>query len=195
MIIASGGLRSDAIMMANGGTQAAIGMSSIKQRRLRLPVTCHPGLTVGEFVPFYLCPRSIMLFVIHCKNHPELAYKGGQGPIVHLVADLHAVVRWATSQSQRWAFSLGNAGAAYTEFRNSWDALEEIDWASVEARDFRAQHVKEAKQAEFLVHQGFPWALVSSIGVRSAPISAQVHAALSATTHRPTVAVRPDWYY
>ena len=30
-----------------------------------------------------------MLYVIHCANHPELAYRGGQQPIIHLEADLH----------------------------------------------------------------------------------------------------------
>jgi hypothetical protein len=79
-IIANGGLISDAAMIARGGPAATIGMGTIKQRRLTLPVKCHPGLNVGDCVPFYFCPRSIMLFVIHCANHPELTYRGGQGP-------------------------------------------------------------------------------------------------------------------
>jgi hypothetical protein len=53
-IIADGCLWSDAVMVQRqGGT--VIGMNSIKQRRLRLPVTCHAGFTVGQFVPFYFC--------------------------------------------------------------------------------------------------------------------------------------------
>jgi hypothetical protein len=40
-------------------------MSSIKRRRIeQLAVSCHPGTRVGDYVPFYFCPRSIMLFVI-----------------------------------------------------------------------------------------------------------------------------------
>jgi hypothetical protein len=39
-----------------------VGMATIKERRRReLQVKCHPGTMVGEYVPFYLCPRSIML--------------------------------------------------------------------------------------------------------------------------------------
>lgn len=84
-------LWSDSVMaQRQGGT--VIGMGSIKQRRLSLPVSCHNGVYVGDFVPFYFCPRSIMLFVIHRANHPDLAYQGGQQPIVHLEADLHQVV-------------------------------------------------------------------------------------------------------
>ena len=49
-----------------------VGMSSIKRRRLeQLQVTCHPGTKVGEYVPFYFCPRSIMLYILHIGNHPE----------------------------------------------------------------------------------------------------------------------------
>ena len=60
-IIANGGLVSDAAILARGGPAATIGMSNIKQRRLSLPVSCHPGLNVGDCVPFYFCPRSTML--------------------------------------------------------------------------------------------------------------------------------------
>lgn len=53
----------------------------------------HPGLYVGQCVPFYFCPRSVMLYVIYCANHDELSYRGGQGPILHLEADLYETVR------------------------------------------------------------------------------------------------------
>ncbi len=94
-IVAQGGLLSDAAMIAEGGPIAPIGMSTIKQWRLTLPVKCHSGDHVGDYVPFYFCPRSIMLYVIHCSNHPELSYRGGQGPIVHLESNLLDVVNWA----------------------------------------------------------------------------------------------------
>jgi hypothetical protein len=63
-------------------------MSSIKWRRLEELTlkNSHPDLLVGECVPFYFCPRSVMFYLIHMRSH-ELPYKGGQGPIVHLEAD------------------------------------------------------------------------------------------------------------
>ena len=61
-IVADGELRSDATMIASGKHRATIGMSKIKERRLGLPIDCHPGCHVGEFMPFYFCPRSIMLY-------------------------------------------------------------------------------------------------------------------------------------
>jgi hypothetical protein len=117
-IVRDGCLVSDAAMIERGGPARSIGMSTIKRRRVEeLDLPCHPGTKVGDYVPFYFCPRSIMLYVIHCANHPELEYRGGQEPIVHLEWDLRTVVRWAEESSVRWAFSLSNAGAYYTEFR------------------------------------------------------------------------------
>jgi hypothetical protein len=194
-IIAEGGLASDATMISRGGPSAGIGMQNIKGRRLTLPVPCHPGDKVGEYVPFYFCPRSIMLFVIHCANHPELAYRGGQGPIVHLEADLHAVVAWAQKQPRRWAFSLSNAGAYYTEFRSDHRQLTDLDWNAIAATDFRGLGVKEGKQAEFLVYGDFPWSLVSRIGVRSVAVASQVRDAIHVATHQPKIIVEPSWYF
>ena len=194
-IVADEGLTSDAAMIARGGPATVIGMSTIKQRRLRLPVDCHPGDFVGDYVPFYFCTRSIMLFVIHRANHVELAYRGGQEPIIHLESDLHQVVEWADGNDRRWAFSLSNAGAVYTPFRRRLDELSEIDWNAVTATDFRSPTVKEGKQAEFLVHGDFPWTLVSRIGVRSSAVRVQVGQVLRDVAHRPPVEVLPAWYY
>lgn len=194
-IIDDGGLVSDATTIARGGPVAAIGMTGIKQRRLTLPVHCHQGDHVGDYVPFYFCPRSIMLYVIYCGNHPELSYTGGQGPIVHLEADLHEVVAWADSESRRWAFSLSNAGAYYAEFRADLSALDELDWEAIQNTDFRAREVKESKQAEFLVHGTFPWELVTRIGVCTAGVGEKVIETLQTCQHKRGVEIRPDWYY
>ena len=194
-IIAAGCLRSDAAMIALGGPQASIGMSTIKQRRLGLPVTCHPGDHVGDYVPFYFCSRSIMLFVIHCANHPDLTYRGGQGPIVHLQADLHAVVTWAHQHARRWAFTTSNAGARYARFCDSIADLTQIDWSAVGSNDFRDPTVKEAKQSEFLVHDTFPWELIEAVGVHSPSVQAAAQATIATAAHRPRVDVRSWWYY
>ncbi len=193
-IIDDSGLLSDSAMIARGGPPASIGMSTIKERRLSLPVDCHPGDMVGDYVPFYFCPRSIMLFVIHCANHPELAYRGGQAPIVHLEADLSDVVAWADGLKRRWAFSLSNAGAAYAQFRSNIVDLDQVDWDSVFATDFRSPDTKEGKQAEFLVHGLLPWTSISRIGVMSADIKARVEA-LAGIAHLPPVEIHRDWYY
>jgi len=193
-IVADEGLWSDGIM-SHRSAGTVIGMGSIKRRRLSLPVAGHTGLCVGDFVPFYFCPRSIMLYVIHCANHPELAYTGGQLPIVHLEADLHKVVQWAEASGRRWAFSLSNAGAVYAQFRKRLDQLKEINWAAVVATDFRPADIKEGKQAEFLVEESFPWSLVDRIGAYSREVGQQVSNAMQGAAHRPRIEIRREWYY
>ena len=193
-IVAAGGLLSDALVQAQalGGTM--IGMNHIKQRRLtELQLASHPGLFVGACVPFYFCPRSVMLYLIHRRN-AELTYQGGQALIIHLQADLGAVVAWANAQPARWAFTLSNAGSYFFEDRNDLARLGEINWTAVRASNWSGG-LKEGKQAEFLLEQHLPWHLIERIGVQSATVYRQVVNALPAHGHRPPVEVRPDWYY
>lgn len=194
-IIDDGAILSDREMSSRGGPAAAIGMSTIKERRLSLEVHCHPGDMAGDYVPFYFCPRSIMLYMIFMANHPELSYRGGQGPIVHLEADLLEVVTWAKTAKRRWAFSLSNAGAAYAQFRAKVEQLDEINWEAVAATDFRSPEIKEGKQAEFLVHRSFPWELVTRIGVMSIDVKTRAEASIARAAHQPHVQIQPSWYY
>ncbi len=193
-IVRAGCLWCDAVVRSRQDV-LVIGMSGIKERRQTLPVSCHSGTMVGDYVPFYFCPRSIMLYVIHRANHPELSYRGGQGPIVHLQADLYAVVAWATANRRRWAFSASNAAARYASFWSGLGELGRVDWSSVTARDFSSAEVKEGKQAEFLFESDFPWNLVERVGVHSREVGRQVHAAMAGAAHRPPVEVMPTWYY
>lgn len=195
-IVADGNLLSDAAMIRRGGPAQAIGMSAIKRRRVEeLEVATHPETRVGDYVPFYFCPRSVMLYVIHCANHAELTYRGGQEPIVHIEADLHRVIRWANESGIRWAFSLSNAGAYYTEFRSRVEELDHLDWSAIAATDFRAPQIKEGKQAEFLIHDTFPFELVDRIGTCSAAIRNRASAAVASVVHRPVIEVHPEWYF
>jgi ssDNA thymidine ADP-ribosyltransferase, DarT len=194
-IVADGMLCADSVMAARPANGTVIGMNSIKQRRLGLPVGCHDGLAVGACVPFYFCPRSIMLYVIAQANHVDLAYRGGQAPIVHLEADLHQVVAWAAANNRRWAFSLSNAGAVYAQYRAQLDQMGELNWNAIAASDFRPADIKEAKQAEFLIEQTFPWHLVERIGVISQDVAQRTSNAMLNAAHRPAIVITRNWYY
>ena len=195
-IIADGCLWSDAEMIARGGPAAAIGLSGIKKRRLEeLVVACHPGTRVGQYVPFYFCPRSVMLYILHRANNVELTYRGGQRPILHLEADLHEVVAWANSQGRPWAFTDRNAGAYYFQSFRDLALLGQLNWPHIASHVFREPEVKDAKQAEFLVHGSFPWTLVRSIGVIDGKIAERVREILAGSDHRPDVQVQAGWYY
>lgn len=195
-IVSDGHLFSDAVMQDLAEERGTVvGMNKIKQRRLTSELECQPGLMVGACVPFYYCPRSVMLYLLHKGNHVDVTYKGGQRPMVHLVFDLQEVVRWAASESRRWAITLSNAGSNFFESRSELSGLDELNWDAIGNDDFRDRDVKEGKQAEFLVEESVPWELVERIGVIDAGVQGAVQVAVFNCAHRPQVDIQRDWYY
>ncbi len=132
-VVSDAQLWCDEVMVSRDPSGTTIGMSDIKARRLKKELTSRPGLRVGQCVPFYFCPRSVMLFLIHRANHPNLTYLKGQELILHFESDLHATVEWAVENDRRWVFTLSNAGAAYFEDRCDIGQLDEINWTAVQA--------------------------------------------------------------
>lgn len=168
-------------------------MTQIKERRATKALRSQPGLCVGDCVPFYFCPRSVMLYVIYKRNLAGLTYRRGQEPIVHLEADLHDAVRWADKKDRRWAFTTSNAGSSYFE---DWCALPElrrIDWSAVAARNWQGS--KEEKQAEFLMEESFPWHLITRIGVYSEGMRQRAINVIAGSVHVPPVEEKSEWYY
>jgi hypothetical protein len=195
-IVQANGLWSDAKRIELGLGTSLVGMSRIKQRRLtEIDVSCYPGTKVGQYVPFFYCPRSIMLYILHRGNHDDIDYRDGQQPIVHLVADFDASIQWALSNGVPWALSPINASARYTSFYNQRSDLNRIDWQAVLSRDFRDPAVKEAKQAEFLMFNWFPWALVEQIGVFDQTVAQTTQQHIVGVAHQPPVHVRNAWYF
>ena len=190
-----GFLWSDAETRAKARSGTTIGIQSIKDRRLSLSLTSCPGLTVGACVPFYFCPRSVMLYVLFKRNYPGLTYMGGQEPIVHLVADFYETVEWANSKNLRWAFTLTNAASNYFEDRSGLHYLDQVNWDAVKKDDWRDREVKEAKLAEFLVENCFPWCLLIGIGVHNEAVARCVSQMISGQDHAPQVKILKQWYY
>src|ERR1039457_3754249 len=61
-----GVLWSDAERIRQGLNCQVVGMSEIKHRRLEeLDVKSQPGTKVGQYVPFYFCFGSIMLYLLY----------------------------------------------------------------------------------------------------------------------------------
>jgi hypothetical protein len=127
-------------------------------------------------------------------NHPNLSYRGGQEPILHLEYRLDEVLEWADGVGQRWAISFQNAGATYANFSRNPDDLARLNWAAIQSTDFRDSMVKEAKQAEFLVKDAVPWTLVRRIGA-STKASAEAAMRACVDEHRPRIELMPSWYY
>lgn len=191
-IVKDGFLWPDSVMVKRAGGKR-IGNQEIKNDRLLLPVSCHPGTTVGQYVPFYLCPRSVMLYVISRRNHPNVAYQDGQGPVVHLVADLLETVEWADAHGEHWAFSDINAANRAADFFSDVNDLSQLNWEAIKTRQWSS--CRDHKMAEFLIRNRFPWELVRSVGVLTEAIGGRVMQAYGNHRHRPQVEVKSEWYY
>ena len=128
-ILASAGLRSDVAMA--GVVHEKIGYAHIKERRMtQYRVSCCGNRFVGEFVPFYYCPRSPRLYTINQGNAAKPA--GCQTDILHLVSS----VGRAIAAGSPWAIADGNAGAGYTSFDNTLDALSNLDWDIIQSNNW-----------------------------------------------------------
>ena len=140
-----------------------------------------------------------MLFPIFTGNNPDLLYKGGQEPIIHLEADLRDSVNWANRNKHRWVFTKTSAGSAYFDDFTKLAELDQVDWDAVCAKSWSGEgipkEVMDKKQAEFLVERFFPWELVSRIGVRTWNTFAQTQKAMEGSEHWPRVEILPRWYY
>jgi len=188
-------LWSDAKRLELGLDCEIVGMPGIKKRRLEeLEVKCHLGTKVCEYVPFYFCPRSIMLYILYKSNHPDIIYRGGQGPILHLQADLIYTIEWTKKNNIRWAFSDRNAGTYFAKFYSNRNDLDKIDWSAVAETNWQDPIIKEGKQAEFLVYESFPWQLVEKIGVSNNKIRNAVIDKIGAA-QSDMVTVEQSWYY
>lgn len=185
-ILHHGGLYSDATLSQH--PHEVIGYSHIKQRRLtEYRVPCCGNRFVGEFVPFYYCPRSPMLYTINRGSTGKAP--GCQREIVHLVSTVSAAI----GLGRAWAISDGNAGAAHTLFSNNIAQLDALDWSAIRARQWATK--THQKSAEFLVADFFPWAAIQRIGCYDAQVCEQVRGIIANQAHRPEVSSQPGWYY
>ncbi len=187
-ILAAGGLHSDAIIAKHNPDVTVIGYAHIKQRRMReIQVTCCDKRFVGEFWPFYFCPRSPMLLTINSGNTGRPP--GAQRTIVHLASTLATGI----NLDKPWAISDGNAGAYHTSFYSELAALSYLDWEAIRATQWKGRI--HQKSAEFLVADFFPWEGVQSISCHNPEVVSQVQNLLDSQPHKPAVAVNPHWYY
>lgn len=185
-IIEQGGLYSDAALEHH--PHDVIGYSHIKQRRLtEYRIACCGDRFVGEFVPFYYCPRSPMLYTINRGNTGKAP--GSQRDILHLVSD----VATAMALGRAWAISDGNAGAAHALFSSNIAQLDGLDWAAIRATQWAGR--THQKSAEFLVADFVPWTAIRGIGCYDDDVRAQVERIVGNDPHQPEVRAQRGWYY
>ena len=174
-----------------------IGYDNIKHRRMfKNKLITHSDLFVGDCVPFYYCPRSVMLLAIHgnLNRASDLSFQGGQDNIIHLESSFQTAIDFANAKNLKWVFTDSNAGSYYFRDSNDLNLLTHfLDLKAISASQWK--ECKEKKQAEFLIENLFPFELIERIGVKSIKVQQSVADLLEDTDFSPSIEVKTDWYY
>jgi hypothetical protein len=165
-----------------------IAYEDLKERRRQRRVPVPPGGVLADYVPFYFCPRSPMLYAIH---HRKTNYQGGQEEVVHLQVKIEA----ATAGRRRFVFTDRHAFIELAEFYNDLADLKKLQWDIINSDNWGGDVRRPFKQAEFLVHGRLPWSSVSCIGVHNRAVASSVGQILQSSRHKPPVTTHPSWYY
>lgn len=119
---------------------------------------------IGEFVPFYLTPRSIMLFNIITGHYAPKVPKRSKDELVVIRC---CIATLATRP--KWFFTDGQANDGETSHFNDLNHLNRIDWNCIQNSNFSksdGDYDRQRRyQAEFLVHKVVPANCIESISV------------------------------
>ena len=131
-----------------------IGMATLISRRKHREVPIAPGGTLSDYVPFYFTPWSIMM--LNIKTGRNEVIKRANEEIVIVVSSIHRLVESGIP----FVFTNGHAYLAETDYFDSVDDLDKIDWALLQSRNFAHNDADLGKQgryqAEALVHGHVP---------------------------------------
>jgi hypothetical protein len=134
-----------------------------------------------------------MLYTINRGN--VAGYVEGQRPVIHLISSVQRV----QDVGLPFVFTDGHGIVDFTEYFDDLTFLDRIDWPLMSSRfwnDIQSDSDRcRRRQAEFLVHEFFPFELVTEIGVINKSIKENVEETLLGTLYRPEVNIHPEWYY
>lgn len=144
----------------------SIGNPEIIDVRSTTPVGLAGFGMIGDYVPFYFTPRSIMMYnIITGYYKPRVPQRSKEELIVIrcLIEEL--------AQRPQWFFTDGQANDGETGHYADLKHLNKIDWHSIQnsifAKTANDYDLQRRYQAEFLVHDAVPANCFESICVYS----------------------------
>lgn len=174
-------------------TYVNIGNSDLIDKRSRRLLPNPPGGMLSDYAPFYFTPCSPMFLNIRTGRGGVRARENEE--IVILVSSLNAVRKAGIN----FAFSDRHASLSAARFSSDLQDLKWIDWASLQAKDFRKDPERpdkfETYQAEALVLGALPVSVLLGIGCFDDATTAAI-ALLVADRELPIkVLKKPGWYF
>ncbi|MBL8875401.1 MAG: DUF4433 domain-containing protein [Phycisphaerae bacterium] len=171
----------------------SIGSSELISKRAAHPVPIAPGGTLGEYVPFYFTPWSIMMYNIR-TGYGGIT-KRPNGEIVMLVSSLPRLAELGLP----FVFTNGHAYMAGTEYFDTLAEINQVDWALLRSKNFKRdpEHPERFAryQAEALVHHHVPVEALVGIGCYDEQTASSLTEEVANRGLKTPVKAIPGWYF
>jgi len=169
-----------------------IGNPDLISKRASHPVGIPPGGVLGDYLPFYFTPFSIMMYNIHTGRGVR---QRPNREIVIFVSSLHRLVELEVP----FLFTDQHAYAAGTSYFSDLSSLDRIDWALLQSQNFKTDDRDPGKglryQAEALVHQHLPLAALLGICCHNDSVKAHMETQLDKRGLKIGVKTAPHLYF
>jgi hypothetical protein len=170
-----------------------IGMPDLIEKRATRNVPLPPGGVLGDYVPFYFTPRSIMMFNIKTGRNNVIQRPNAE--IAILVSSLHRL----QELNIRFLFTDGHAYMKESDYFGDLADLNRIDWELLKRRDFKYDAEDPGKlgryQAEALVHRHLPISALLGIACYDSQTQRRLEAEVSQRGLSTPVKAIPTWYF
>jgi len=172
----------------------AIGNPEIIDVRSTTAVNLKGHGFIGEYIPFYFTPRSIMLFNIVTGYYAPKVPQRAKDEIVVLRFLIEVLV-----QQDRWFFTNGQANDEETAHFADLQHMDKIDWKCIQNSDFTksdGDYDRQRRyQAEFLVYDSVSISCIESICVYSENMKAWAQKQVNAAAKMIPVHIHKPYFF
>jgi hypothetical protein len=171
-----------------------IGNPEIIDVRSTTPVKIDGYGMVGDYVPFYFTPKSVMLLnIVTGYWHPKVL-KRNRSEIVVIRCLIEKLV-----QLPKWFFTNGQGNDMASEHYNELSKIDKIDWDIIHHSDFSKSDGDYDRprryQAEFLVHEKVPLDFIESLNVFNQQAADYVKEMLRKNQVELAVNIVPEYFF
>ncbi len=173
----------------------SIGNTDIISLRDKTLVKIEGYGNIGEYVPFYFTPKSMMLFNILTGYRAPVVPKLNKEEVIVIRCLIDEL-----SKCNQFFFTDGQANVtAITQHYNDLSRLADIDWEIIDKSDFKKTGDDTDKQrryqAEFLVHQHVPVNFIESINVYNEKVGTFIKKEMAKTDILLPVHVKREYFF
>jgi len=171
-----------------------IGNPEIIDVRSAAPVRIGGYGHIGDYVPFYFTPKSIMLYnILTGYWHPKVPKREKSEILV-----IRCLIGKLATQP-RWFFTDGQANDMASTHFNDLGHLDKIDWENIQRSNFSKSDGDFDRprryQAEFLVQEAVPLECIESLNVYNQEAAAYVQGLLDQNSINLAVHIQPPYFF